>query len=393
MSCDGRSLVPLLAVLALLALVPLGGCGKKGPPLPPLRYVPETTRDLTVAQRGRELIFEMAFPTRTTDETPLPDLRHVELWVLEKPAAAEGTPEPVTARELEAAAELVETLSGRDLAQATVGGRLVFHTPLPEAEGEVEPVAEPVAEEPVREEPVGETATGEPGKRARRAFFFSVRSVVSERDTSAFSNQAVIVPLPPPPAPTGLRVAATAEGIEVSWTSPGPEALPGGVPPEGFHVYRRDPRSRFWGDPLELAGPSATRYLDTGARFGEGYVYTVTTVTARDPLIESAPGGAREIEYRDRFAPPPPENPVALPEAGRVRLVWDASAAPDVAGYYVYRRQPGEELERITGQPISGREYLDRGLVPGTVLTYRITAVDAAGNESDPSAEVTAEVR
>jgi predicted small lipoprotein YifL len=380
MSCNGRGLVPLLAVLALL---PVSGCGKKGPPLPPLRYIPETTRDLTVAQRGRELIFEMAFPTRTTDETPLPDLRHVELWVLEKPAAAEGTPEPVTARELEAAAELVETLSGRDLAQATVGGRLVFHTPLPEVEGEVEPVAEPV----------GETATGEPGKRARRAFFFAVRSVVSERDTSAFSNQAVIVPQTPPPAPEGLQVTATAEGIEVSWTSPGPEAFPGGVPPEGFHVYRRDPRNRFWGDPLELAGPSATRYLDTGARFGEGYVYTVTTVTARDPLIESAPGGAREIEYRDRFAPPPPENPVALPEAGRVRLVWDASAAPDIAGYHVYRRQQGGELERITGRPISRREYLDRGLVPGTVVTYRITAVDTAGNESDPSAEVSAEVR
>jgi len=379
MSCEGRGLVAHLAVLGLLTLPLLAGCGKKGPPLPPLRYVPEATQDLTVAQQGRELVFEMAFPSRTTDGTALPELREIELWVLEKTVSGEGAPEPVTARELEAGAQLVQTLAGRDLAQATVGQRLELRTPLPEVEPVVEPETEP--------------GTEETAKRARRAFFFTVRSVVSERDTSAFSNQAVIVPRVPPPPPAELGVTATAEGIEVSWRSPAPEEL-GGVPPEGFHVYRRDPRSRFWGEPLDLAAPSATRHLDTGARFGEGYVYTVTTVTARDPLIESAPGGAREIEYRDRFAPPPPEDPVALPEAGRVRLVWEASAAPDVAGYHVYRRQGDEgELERITERPIPNREHLDRGLVSGTVVTYRITAVDANGSESEPSAEVSAEVR
>lgn len=378
MSCEGRGLVARLAVLGVLTLPLLAGCGKKGPPLPPLRYVPEATQDLTVAQQGRELVFDMAFPSRTTDGTALPELREIELWVLEKTVSGEGTPEPVTARELEAGAQLVQTLAGRDLAQATVGQRLELRTPLPELEPVVEPETEPGTEETAR--------------RARRVFFFTVRSVVTERDTSAFSNQAVIVPRPPPPPPTELGVTATAEGIEVSWKGPQPGAL-GGVPPEGFHVYRRDPRSRFWGQPLDLVAPSATRHLDTGARFGEGYVYTVTTVTARDPLIESAPGGAREIEYRDRFAPPPPQDPVALPEAGRVRLVWEASAAPDVAGYHVYRQTNEGDFERITREPIPNREHLDRGLVSGALITYRITAVDANGNESEPSVEVSVEVR
>ena len=377
-----RSAVSLAVVAGLLALLPLTGCGKKGPPLPPLRYVPEATQDLAVVQQGRELVFDLAFPAQTTDGTALPELRHVELWVLEKTVSGEGTPEPVTPRELEAGAQLVQTLAGRDLAQATVGERLEFRTPLPQIEpgALVEPEAEPGSEEDLR--------------RARQAFFFTVRSVVSERDTSDFSNQAVIVPRPPPPAPSKLRATATAEGIEVSWESPQPDTLPGGAPPEGFHVYRRDPRSRFWGDPLDFTSPSAIRYLDEGARFSETYVYTVTTVTARDPLIESAPGGAREIEYRDRFAPPPPEDPVALPEAGRVRLVWEASPAPDVAGYHVYRRQgDAGDFERITREPVTGREHLDRGLVSGAVVTYRITAVDENGNEGEPSVAVTAEVR
>lgn len=352
------------AVLLAALVLPLAGCGKKGPPEPPLRYVPKATEDLSVVQQGRELAFTLSFPSETTSGVPMPPLDRLDLWALVKPASGEGAPEPVNPTELEGAARLVETLDADDLRDSTVGGRIAFRVPLPETE-------------------------------PPQAYFFAVRSVVSERDLSAFSNQAPIVPQPPPPAPEDLGVTGTAEGIEVTWRSPEASDFPGGTPPVGYHVYRRDPRSRFWGEPIHTAGPSEVSFLDTGARLGEGYVYTVTTVMAESPAIESAPGGAREIEYRDLFAPPPPEEPAALPETGQVRLVWAASPAPDIAGYHVYKisSDPEGVAERLTPEPIRGLEYLDRGLPSGTTVIYRITAVDQMGNESEPTAEIRTDVR
>jgi len=334
--------------------------------MPPLRFIPKPTQDLTVAQKGRELAFELSFPSETVSGAPMPQLQRIELWALTRPAPEEGTPQPLNPRELEGAVELVQTLRDQDLREASVGGELAFRLPLP-------------ATEP------------------RQTFFFTVKSVVSERDTSDFSNQAVIVPRPPPPAPRDLSLTPLPEGIEVAWTLPDISAFEGGEPPAAFHVYRRDPRNRFWGEPLKVGGPSELRALDDSAEFGKTYVYTVAAVMSLDPVLESPLGGEREIEYRDVFAPDPPRDPVALPEAGQVRLVWEDSPAADVAGYQVYRRSgaPGaaDDWQRLTEQPSSRREYLDGGLAPGTAWIYRVTAVDGEGNESEPSTEVRAEVR
>lgn len=404
-----RALTLLTLTLPTLALVGLASCGKKAPPLPPLRYVPQTTEDLSVAQQGRELVFEMAYPTQSTSGTALPELQRIELWALKRSAPEDGPPEPVDARQLGSGGELVVTLGPRDLDQATVGPRLVFRTPLPELEAAEAPEAAemaPAETEPTRtestesesteSEPTESESESEPTQTAppRLGLLFAVRSVVSERDVSAFSNQAAIVPRPPPPPPAGLAVTPRADGIEVSWEPP---AAPSGEDeegtPVGFHVYRRDPRSRFQGRPLHTAAPDATRYLDADARFGQSYLYTVTTVVAQEPLIESAPGGAREIEYRDRFAPEPPRELVALAETGSVRLVWDASPSPDVAGHRVYRRDPEGAFRQVSEAAVTGLEYLDRGLPSGATFQYRVTAVDGEGNESEPSNEVTVEVR
>jgi len=392
-------------VLLALGLVAFAGCGKKAPPLPPLRHVPQATEDLSVAQQGRELVFEMSYPTQSTSGTALPELQRIELWALERPAPGDGPPEPVDARQLESGGALVVTLEPRDLDQATVGPRLVFRTPLPELEP-------PEAPELAKMEPTGteatETETADAEATApeltqteltqteptRRGFLFAVRSVVSERDVSAFSNQAAIVPRQPPPPATGLAVTPRADGIEVSWEPPASASGEGEeAAPVGFHIYRRDPRSRFQGQPLHMTAPDATRYLDTDARFGQSYLYTVTTVVAQQPLIESAPGGAREIEYRDRFAPEPPRELVALPETGSVRLVWEASPSPDVAGHRVYRRDPAGTFRQVSEAAVTGLEYLDRGLPSGATVQYRVTAVDGEGNESEPSNDVTVEVR
>ena len=96
--------------------------------------------------------------------------------------------------------------------------------------------------------------------------------------------------------------------------------------------------------------------------------------------------------------PPPPPPPDTTPPAaptllvatggdGRVVLDWADNGEGDLAGYRVYRLA-GTSWTRVASPTPSA--YTDTGLVNGTAQTYRVTAVDVAGNESAPSAQVSA---
>jgi len=83
----------------------------------------------------------------------------------------------------------------------------------------------------------------------------------------------------------------------------------------------------------------------------------------------------------------PPEKPGKLRTVGRDKLVlltWDKSAAPDLAGYCLYR-----SLTPLSGYLEVAKtefdEYRDQGLENGRRYYYRVAAVDRAGNESEPS--------
>ena len=81
---------------------------------------------------------------------------------------------------------------------------------------------------------------------------------------------------------------------------------------------------------------------------------------------------------------------MALAEARRIRLVWKASPADDLAGYIVYRRGAEGEFRRVTAQPLTAAEYADSDVTRGVSYSYRVTAVDQTGNESAPGGEVRA---
>lgn len=343
-----------LAVACLLVAA-LAGCGKQGPPLPPLSPVPAATRDLEVRQRGGDLVLDLAYPQTTAAGLALPGLEAVEIWQVARPLPPPDiAPPPLTPREFEPQARLLATISGAELAAAVAGDRLRLRLP---AEGG--------------------------GATPER--ILAVRLVGPGRRRSAFSNLAGLVTQTPPAAPAEFSLAPGADGIEVRWSE-----VPGAL---GYRVYRRDPRSRSWGQPVaSVLAAAERRFVDAGARFGERYVYTVTA--AASPKVESAPAGEREIEYLDRFGPPAPATLAALPEEGRVRLTWEASPAADLAGYVVERRAEDEaEFAPLTAAPLPGLEYVDEGLAPGARYRYRVLARDQAGNAGAPSVEVVAVVR
>jgi hypothetical protein len=105
-----------------------------------------------------------------------------------------------------------------------------------------------------------------------------------------------------------------------------------------------------------------------------------------DPYFQPADGLPDDTQ-----PPSPPAGPQASPgNPGEIRLSWRPAAEPDVAVYRVYRQAADGSWPATEIAHPEDPEYTDAGLTAGVSPRYRITAVDAAGNESAPSATVSA---
>jgi len=355
--------------------VSLSACGKKGDPEPPIRMVPAGTDQLAVVRRGDELLLELPYPQTTAAGTPLPGVSEVAVWQLvwPVPAGAAGPPE-VDERRFLVAATPVRVIAAEELPQVVRGDRIALSLPVPE----------PPAE-----------AAG-----AAAAVTVAVKTSGPGGEESAFSNRVSFLLTEPPEPPTGLQAQGGPGGVRLAWSwkaeAPEEEEAPGLA---GFNVYRRKATERTYGPPLRAVEAGTRTFTDESALFGERYIYAVSAVASRRPVtIESRLAEEVEVDYRDLYPPPVPEGLVALfqmeAQEGRVRLVWEASRAPDLAGYLVYRRSPDtQEFLPLTPEPIPATEYQDRDLAAGATYSYRVTAVDRAGNESAPSEVATAVIR
>lgn len=393
-----RRLLPALLLL-------LAACGKKGPPLAPLRHNPAAAQDLTVYQQGGEWVLQASYPKTTVAGMVLPGLDAIEVWSMERavpaplqpatappaaapapavpvpaapptagtPAAAPPAPTPAAspapvvppapagpanpdAREFQSQARLGRTLRGAELQTAVVGDRLLIRVPAP-------PPAAPAM-----------------------ATTFAIKTVATGGDASAFSNLVTAAAAPAPEPPNGLATTPRPNGVEVSWAPASPA-------PQAYRVYRRSAQARGYGEALHQSPANESSYLDTTAKLGERYVYTVAAVASAAPLVLSPLSAESEVDYQDRFPPAAPAGLVALPEGTQVRLRWNAAEAEDTAGYVVFRQDPGGEFHRVTGAPVAALEYLDTGLVAGNTYRYRVAAVDRSGNEGQPGDAVEGIVR
>lgn len=150
-----------------------------------------------------------------------------------------------------------------------------------------------------------------------------------------------------------------------------------------YNVYR---------DGELVASTGATSYADRDVDPATTYTYRVTAVDGRG--VESKPSEPAEVTTPSGPDTTPPAAPSDLRatavDATSVDLAWSASGDEEglVDHYRVYRDGAGVGTTTETA-------FTDAGLEPSTSYTYRVTAVDTAGNESEPSdpAEATTEPR
>jgi hypothetical protein len=148
----------------------------------------------------------------------------------------------------------------------------------------------------------------------------------------------------------------------------------------------------------EGADPGGT--IDRTAQLGRTYRYSVQrvrtpTLGGRPLEMRSADSGEVTVAMLDVFPPEPATGLVAVPGfAGGARptidLSWEPSAEPRVTGYRVYRREfDGGDWVRVSSDSglLTAPAYRDMTVAPGRRYVYRVTVVDAAGNESMPGNE------
>jgi len=180
-----------------------------------------------------------------------------------------------------------------------------------------------------------------------------------------------------------MNLSAVPDGegrVELSWDRPEIDGL------SGFRVLRGvgvDP-APFPVAVLPASAPARQRFVDRiPGNTGYVFVYRVLGLGEKDrPLVASETVAFRPPDTR------PPARPVITAlesREGFVRVAWNASTEPDLAGYNVYRRDPGaggEEAERLNDPPVPGTVFEDRGIRGGRLYRYHVTAVDGSGNES-----------
>jgi hypothetical protein len=187
------------------------------------------------------------------------------------------------------------------------------------------------------------------------------------------------------PLPQDLRVFLQNRRADLVWTAPDEDFRV----IDGWNIYRAlggaPPAA---GDYLRLNGAvhNATRsYVDTNLVDGTTYWYRLTSVSAAG--VESFP--TETVSVRADFAPPASPTAVAA-SAGpvSVSVTWTGPPDPDVAHFNVFRTPPVPPLIYFDIPPEVTLFTDTFALVAGDTLSYWVTAVDGALNESAPSETV-----
>jgi chitodextrinase len=169
-----------------------------------------------------------------------------------------------------------------------------------------------------------------------------------------------------PSTPAGLSASAvSASQISLSWT-----ASTDNVAVTGYRVYR--------GGALLTTLGAVTTLQNTGLNASTTYSYTVQALDAAGNASgQSAAASATTPAAPDTTAPSTPTGLVGTAVSStQINLTWNASTDNvGVAGYTVY-------LNDVALTTTTATSFQHTGLTAGTAYNYRVSAFDAARNNS-----------
>jgi hypothetical protein len=349
-------------LLALAASVTLAGCATIGPPQPPSLELPKPPSDLRASRKGDKVTLTWTIPNVTTDRQTVRGLGPTRI--------CRGV-EPVLNSCGTSAGELAP---GASTTRKSPGQKIMNnYTDLLSAQ--------------LKSEDPSAFAT------------YAIEVLNSSGRGAGLSNQVRVPVLQAPPAPGGFRAALSNQGIALTWNG---NLLPF-IPPYPvrnlYRVYRRpeDSQQQVLVGQLQVGTESSSSLLDQSFEWEKTYYYraTVLTVIAQPgkPDIQFEGGDTPEIKVfaHDMFPPAVPSGLQAVFSGpGQqlfIDLIWAPVADIDLAGYNVYRREAGAEVEKLNAELMKTPAYRDQNVSSGKTYFYSVSAVDVRGNESSRSEE------
>jgi hypothetical protein len=228
--------------------------------------------------------------------------------------------------------------------------------------------------------------------------------------TAGLSNQVRIPLAPTLSPPQKIRVEVTADGIVVVFDCPGPERAEPGLR-YACRLFRQELdtnvrvviRDVLWDSPtcVRQAGAnlSECQAIDRGFEWEETYKYWVTPVTevlkdgSKIAEVEGEDSAPVTVFARDIFPPAVPSGLEAVASGvGQkpfIDLTWVPNSDADLAGYNIYRREPGATAwTKINTEVVAIPAFRDEKVESGRKYVYCVTAMDLRGNESERSQPV-----
>ena len=134
---------------------------------------------------------------------------------------------------------------------------------------------------------------------------------------------------------------------------------------------------------------------DHSFEWEHAYDYKVTSVThvrlpgGESMEFEGDDSPVVHVFTRDIF---PPATPTGLQavfsgvgQKPFIDLTWAPNTESDLAGYNVFRNEPGEKPRQINRELVKAPSFRDEDVVAGHRYIYSVSAVDERGNQSPRS--------
>ena len=184
-----------------------------------------------------------------------------------------------------------------------------------------------------------------------------------------------------PAAPTGLSAAVDDSLVTLSWTDNSEADL------YGYNLYRSTSSGSLGSLLATVTGTNA--FVDSSVTNGTTYYYTVKAVDNVDNESTGAETPATPADPDP--APAAPTNLVVTAGDYFVDLSWNANSENDLASYTIYRTGlSGYYFGDPLVTNVTDTSYRDNTAVNGITYHYVVTAIDANGNESLVSNELSA---